>query len=140
MRRDTGVTVPMIPQRKAGSLNAEVVFLAAIVVAPSACNIIGKVCSDEFVYGVHVNAVDSVSGTAVQAGLNGSLLQSSYSEEMQVFGNDLFGAGERAGVYSVVVNAAGYETWVSTGVRVRGGDCHVVPVDLKARLLESTGR
>jgi len=119
-------------------LGAKLLTLAPIVILPS-CDIVGKVCTTEFVYGISVTVLDSISGAGVFEGLHGYLLQPSYSEEMEVHGNDLVGAGERAGIYSVVVDASGYEPWVRTAVNVRQGDCHVVPVRLEALLVASGG-
>ena len=103
----------------------------------SGCDIVDPVaCTDEFVLGLHVEAVDSLDGDPVTQGLAGFALQGDYAEEMEGFENQLFGAGERPGTYAVLVTAPGFRPWVRTGVRVQEGRCHVVPVKLTARLVK----
>jgi hypothetical protein len=43
-------------------------------------------------------------------------------------------AHERPGTYRVEIQAAGYETWVRTNVKVVRNDCHVETVLLTAEL------
>ena len=46
----------------------------------------------------------------------------------------LAGASERAGTYSLHVEAVGYEPWDTAGIRVSEGECHVRTVRLTAGL------
>ena len=63
-------------------------------------------------------------------------IRGSRSDPMEVFGNTLLGAGEQAGVFDVVVTAPGYEIWTQAQVRVREDECHVIPVQLDADLVQ----
>jgi hypothetical protein len=92
-------------------------------------------CTDEFRFGLRVEALDSLTDAPVSDGLAGLLLDGKYVEEMGVSDYELYGAGERAGTYAVVVTAPGHRAWVRTGVKVRENECHVIPVSLTARLL-----
>ena len=53
---------------------------------------------------------------------------------LEPFFEQLVGAWEAPGVYTVTVEKPGYATWVRTDVRVEEGDCHVVPARLEAVL------
>lgn len=46
-------------------------------------------------------------------------------------------AGERAGTYSITVRKAGYQTWSKGGVLVTKDVCHVIPVQVTAKLQPS---
>jgi hypothetical protein len=46
----------------------------------------------------------------------------------------LAGASERAGTYSVHLEADGYQPWDTAGVRVTEGDCHVRTVRFTAEM------
>jgi hypothetical protein len=99
------------------------------------CGVVGPVaCTTEAVAAVQVTVEDSLTSAPVTEGLEGRLTEASYEETMLVFDNLLIGAFERAGTYVVTVNATGYEEWTRSGIRVRRGECHVVPADLEARL------
>lgn len=100
----------------------------------------GLVCTTEFVYGVQVTAVDAATNVPVTDGLEGTLTDGAYVEEMQVQGNTLLGAGERAGTYDLEVRANGYETVVDSGIVVTENECHVNPVSLLAEMtVDATG-
>lgn len=100
----------------------------------------GLVCTTEFVYGVQVTAVDAATNAAVTDGLEGTLTEDGYVEEMRVRSNTLLGAGERAGTYALEVRANGYETLVDSGIVVTENECHVNPVSLLAEMtVDATG-
>ena len=54
--------------------------------------------------------------------------------ELEPFFDQLIGAWERAGTYTVTVDKPGFERWVRDDVEVEEGECHVVPVRLEAVL------
>lgn len=110
----------------------------AVMVACSSPTDDGLICTDQFVYGIHVVATDSITGAPVSSGLTGTVREGSFSEPMMTFDSLLFGAGERQGVYQVDVAAAGYADWTGGPVTVDHDGCHVVPVNLTARLMPSS--
>jgi hypothetical protein len=87
------------------------------------------------VFGVVITALDASSGQPVTSGLSGVLSDGSYHEDMEVLANQLVGAGERAGRYSVSVTASRYRAWVQHEIRVEANECHVQPVRLEAKLV-----
>jgi M61 glycyl aminopeptidase/Peptidase M61 N-terminal domain len=101
----------------------------------TACDILDpKSCTQDVVFGIQVEVVDS-AGTPIVGHLSGYVLQSSFSQPMEWFGdNRLWGAAERPGTYSVVVTAAGYQPWAESGLVVKKGECHVEAVARTATL------
>lgn len=103
----------------------------------------GLVCTTEFVYGLRVTVVDAATNAPVDQGLEGTLTEGTYVEEMEVVGLDgniLQGAGERAGTYTLEIRADGYETFTESGIVVTENECHVNPVSLLAELtVDATG-
>ena len=117
----------------------DVALLWAILlsVVLSGCGLVDPVsCTDNFVYGIVITAVDAETGTAVSEGLQGVTIRSSTSSDMEVFDNTLLGAGEQAGNFAVVVTAPGYELWTKTDIQVTEDECHVRPIRLTAELLQ----
>jgi len=109
-----------------------------IVVAASAnsCDTLDPIgCTGEFVYGIGVSVFDSTDRAPVSEGMSGLLLEDNYVEILERSGNQLYGAGERAGTYAVIVTAPGYETWVRTGIEVTASECHVSKVRMEAMLV-----
>lgn len=94
----------------------------------------GLVCTAEFVYGVEVTAVDAATNAPVTDGLEGTLTEGDYSEEMRRFENLLQGAGERPGTYDLEIRANGYETVNESGIVVTENECHVDRVSLLAEM------
>lgn len=112
--------------------------LLAVVSAFACTNLVSDpiVCTAEFVYGVHITAVAASDGSPVTFGLAGELSEGSYSEAMAATGNELVGAGERAGTYAATVDADGFETWTRSDIVVAENECHVIPVSITAELIE----
>ena len=54
--------------------------------------------------------------------------------ELEPFFDQLIGAWERAGSYTVTVEKPGFRPWVRDDVEVEAGECHVVPIRLDAVL------
>lgn len=90
----------------------------------------GVVCTAVFVYGVSVTVAD-VSGEPV-AGATLTLTEDEYSEMMEQIDplrpGVYVGAGERAGMYTLTVEADGFEPATIENVSVDEDECHVIPV------------
>lgn len=111
------------------------VAVAAVALAVGGCGSTDPVvCTTEFVYGVSVE-VFTADGAPAATGLAGLLEEGAHREQMEVRGNMLLGAGERAGTYDVTVTAPGHLPWVRRNVEVTADECHVIPVELTARLV-----
>ncbi len=111
-------------------LIATLVVLSAIACSESV------VCTADFRYGISVSVEDSVSGASVASGARLVVRDGAYFESTsQVWvGDVLLAAGERPGLYIVVVSKSGYRDWTRTNVRVEDDGCHPVGVHLTARL------
>ena len=92
----------------------------------------------DFRYGVTATVTDGADGTQVNEGLSAVLAEGSYREEMEVRGDLLVGAGERAGLYQLTVMAHGFVTWSQSEIEVTADECHVDPVNLSV-LLQPSG-
>jgi hypothetical protein len=112
--------------------------LGAVVVGAllTACEEQPTVCNYNLVYGLTVVVTDSANGspladleTIVEArdGVYVDTLE-------QVSATEYSDGRERAGTYSVKVQRPGYRVWEANGIRVRQGECHVIPVRVNARL------
>lgn len=109
------------------ALGAAPLLLAACAQQP-------VICTALYAYGLTVTVVDAPTGDSLRVAPAGVAHDGSWSETMQVFGNHLLGAGERAGTYDITVTAPGYRAWDTTGVKVTADECHVRGVNLTARL------
>jgi hypothetical protein len=104
----------------------------------------GRVCTEDFRYGLNVTVVDSVTNappaSAVLIARSGAFVDSvGPRTPMQFVQNGppvllLSSAGERAGTYDLTVRSPGYRDWTRTGVEVTEDECHVRPITLSARL------
>jgi hypothetical protein len=104
----------------------------------------GRVCTEDFRYGLNVTVVDSVTNappaSAVLIARSGAFVDSvGPRAPMQFVQNGplvllLSSAGERAGTYELTVRSPGYRDWTRTGVEVTEDECHVRPITLTARL------
>lgn len=103
------------------------------------------VCPADEAPGVVVEVRNAVTDEFEVEGSTGTLTDGSYVETLQEFGSviapdgmpvptSLAGAYERAGVYRVVVDKEGFETWVEEDVVVRSGGCGVITRELVAEL------
>jgi hypothetical protein len=109
---------------------------AILSLAAGCTDPLGTVCTMQFVYGVTVTVLDGGSGEPIATGATLTIRESGYMEVVtdSFDGRSLAGAGERAGRYTLTVERPGYAPWVQDGVVVLGGECHVTPVSLEARL------
>ena len=116
-------------------------FLLAAVLSSGlvAC---GGACTDEFRFGLTVSVVDSQTGAALCNAVV-TATDGSYSETLKTVGQllnaevgnqcVLYGAGERAGTYTLDAKAEGRESR-TTGIIVFHDACHVVPRDVTLKL------
>lgn len=102
-------------------------------------------CPADVSPGVVVEVRNAVTDEFEAEGSTGMLTDGSYRETLQEFGSvtaadgtlvptSLAGAYERPGVYRVVVDKEGFDTWVEEDVEVRSDDCGVVTRELVAEL------
>ena len=107
---------------------AAVSFLTACEQGPQACTAI-------FAYGLSVQVEDSVSGARLASEVAVTADDGDYHEVLQTVDSvSFFGAGERAGSYTVRVIKDGYAPWEKSGVVVTKDECHVKGVAVVAKL------
>lgn len=113
-------------------------FAGLIAACIAACTEPG--CTLVAVPGVVVEIRDAVKDEPLAATARGVVQQGAYTDSLQLPGAPVDGAlvrsaaYERAGVYTVIVEHEGYAQWRRDRVWVRGDDCHVRTVHLKAYL------
>lgn len=87
----------------------------------------GIVCTEIFVYGLNVTVTD-VNGNPI-AGATLTLTDGDYTETMEeIRDGEYVGAGERAGTYTMRVDADGFVTQTITDIVIDEDECHVIPV------------
>jgi hypothetical protein len=114
-----------------------------VVLAASACHSAPPTdpifCTAIFKFGLSVTVVDSVTGVS-PASASFVARSGAFVDSIGPLGviipPDLtfYSAGERAGVYDLVVHSPGYRDWTQTGVQVTSNVCHVNGTVLTARL------
>ena len=83
-------------------------------------------CTEIFVYGVNVSVTDEADEPVTGAVL--TLTDGDYSKTMQELAEGGYvGAGERAGTYTLIVEADGFEPATIEGIIVDADECHVIP-------------
>ncbi len=97
-----------------------------------------RVCTAVYAYGLSVTVTDAVSAAPVE-GVTAEIRDGTgwVDPYVTVLGNNVMGAGERPGVYTIAVRKSGYADWTRSGVTVRMGSdgCHVEGVHLDAALV-----
>ncbi|MDH5282870.1 MAG: carboxypeptidase-like regulatory domain-containing protein [Gemmatimonadota bacterium] len=98
-------------------------------------------CSAHIQMGIEVEVRDSLDDSPRASIARGVAVEGAYSDSLMPFRSDglgtlisLAGAPERAGTYSVFLEAPGYQPWSKAGVKVNDSECHVQLVTLVARL------
>jgi hypothetical protein len=92
------------------------------------------ICTALYAYGLTVTTLDAATGDFLPVTPSGIARDGTWQDTMDVLGNRLMGAGERAGTYDIAVTAPGYARWDTTGITVTADECHVHGVGLTARL------
>lgn len=118
------------------------VLLSLSLLGPACQRLFNPVeCTTEYVYGLNVQVQDSLTGAWIAAGATLIAREGTFVDSVTAPANrphedkfPLQAAGERPGTYDLLVRREGYRPWSRSGVRVRGGKCHVERVNLIARL------
>ena len=89
----------------------------------------GFACTEEFVYGLSISVTNAVTGQFITENITVTATDGNYSEELMSFQDftGFFGAGERAGNYSIYISAEGYNEYTSETIVVKANQCHVIP-------------
>ena len=108
--------------------------LVVSLVAVLGLHACSKHCTDQAVSGIVVRLTDQAS-TAAITGADVEAVDGSYVEKLADDGGGMYhGATERAGTYTVTVNASGYTPMTIEPVEVKPGDCHVVTKTVDVQL------
>lgn len=107
--------------------------------ATAGCGVVFPgVCTLEAVYGVNVSLMDAAGEPITDAVL--VLTDGDYQETMEALRpGDYAGAVERAGDYSLSIDAAGFAPVMLEGLRVLSGRCHVVAITREVALSPDFG-
>ncbi len=97
----------------------------------------GVICTEIFAYGLNATVTDG-NGDPV-AGATLTLVEGDYTEtmiEIDPMGQTgvYVGAGERAGTYSLTIEAEGFDTITLDDIAIDADECHVIPVGLTLSL------
>lgn len=98
------------------------------------------ICTGILVPGVHIEVREAGTGRPLGIGTKVEISDGRYKEEATSANaymdrNPFFqGAFERPGTYTVTVRRQGYRDWTAKNVVVKGGQCHVTTVGLRADL------
>ena len=87
------------------------------------------ICTNEFVYGLHVDVLDATSGQPMVEGVVVTAVDGPYHEVLHNnvgLETTFLGAGERIGNYTITVTKDGYLTQTLAAVAVPANVCHVV--------------
>ena len=95
-------------------------------------------CTEIFVYGLKVTAIDGVTGSIIANQLTVKAIDGSYEEQlMRIENSDYFiGAGERQGNYIIEITSNDYQTFLSANIIVAKTEdgCHVITEELEFTL------
>ncbi len=87
----------------------------------------GGFCTAQFVYGLTVRVTDADTGESI-IDATITLTNGGYTEIMESFGpGEYVGAGERAGTYSMTIEADGYGVLAVEDIVIESDVCHVIP-------------
>ena len=117
-------------------------FLTATLTLLAGCReSSGVICPAVALRAIEVEVRDEVTDEPRAELARGMVEDGSFTDSLRIIGYDssmvptILGAGDdRPGMYEVRIERAGYEAWDTTGVRVRAGECGVIPVQLVAHL------
>jgi hypothetical protein len=108
------------------------IFLGALSVAGCLEN--GGICTTSVEPAVEVEVRDAATGAPLTITPRGVAREGTYEDSLRIWSMtadvpqrviSLAGASERAGTYSIHVEAEGYRAWDTAGVRVTQDECHV---------------
>ncbi len=99
-------------------------------------------CTANIQPGIVVTIRDSATGEPRAQQAVGVVQQGGFTDQLVPYGYEgqppvmvsRHAADERAGTYTVTIREVGYRAWERSGVRVDGGQCHVLTMTVDARL------
>lgn len=98
----------------------------------------GRLCTTEARAGINIEIRDAATSLPAARGAIAVVSDHSFVDTLRgiPFADSLtvFGVFERPGVYTVVITKSGYRDWTRSNVVVNKDECHVIPVQLDARL------
>ena len=93
----------------------------------------GPACTLEFRYGINLTLVDG-EGEPI-TGATVTLTEGAYEEVMDELNDGSYvGAGERAGVYTMTIEADEFASQTISNIVVEEDECHVIPESLDVTL------
>ncbi len=119
-----------------------IAFLAALFMV-GACDTQEEsvFCTLEARPGLEIQIRDATTGAPAVDGALVLLVDGDYSETLEgpPAGEmseppSLFGAYERAGTYDITIGKTGFKPWLARGIEVEADECHVITVEVDARL------
>lgn len=116
-----------------------IVLLVGLAIHAGGCDEpVDVVCTEELRPALIVTALDSVSEAPVSNAIM-SVRDGTFVDTLDVYGNKGYGPSERPGRYTVNVQAATYQSWTTSNVEVTADVCHVITVELTAKLQPNGG-
>jgi hypothetical protein len=91
-------------------------------------------CTEVFVFGLNVQVKDTATGGIIPQGITVTIQDGDYTEELAFSFDSFFGAGERAGNYTITASGDGYITESVGPIVVTEDECHVIPVLVEINL------
>jgi len=113
-----------------------VLGLLNVLAACDAVGPFGRACTDELRPSLRIAVSDSATAEPLTGhGVRVVTTTRTFVDTLAVDQAGVAALGkERSGRYRVQVDAPGYHTWVREGINVTRDECHVITVDVKARL------
>ncbi|MEK7248939.1 MAG: hypothetical protein AAB209_00810 [Bacteroidota bacterium] len=102
----------------------------------------GRICTTEARTGIQIAVRDAATGAPAAYGVLAIAQDISFTDTLRAlpYGTDpqsaltMVGVYERPGVYTVILMKPGYRDWMRTNIVVNKDECHVITVQLDARL------
>lgn len=98
----------------------------------------GIICTTEARAGIQINIRDAATGQPAANGATVIARHNTYIDTLRGFpladSLTVSGAYERPGIYTIVITKSGYIDWIRPDVVVNRDECHVITVQLDARL------
>lgn len=91
-------------------------------------------CTEVFVQGLNVQVKDASTGSIIPQGIAVTITDGDYTEELSFNFDTFFGAGERAGNYTITAMGENYITKTVGPIVVTEDECHVIPVSVEISL------
>ncbi|GER58538.1 hypothetical protein [Patiriisocius marinus] len=91
-------------------------------------------CTEVFVSGVQVQVKDITTGGIISKGISVTIEDGTYLEQLAFSFDTFFGAGERAGDYTITAMGDEYISKTVGPIEVTEDECHVIPVLVEINL------